>query len=491
MTRLGSTLMGRRSSPARTTVGSDEYRATLDSLYRRRRFGIRPGLEVISALLSALDHPERKYPAIHVTGSKGKGSVAAMAQAILTAHGRRTGLFTSPHLESYRERMRIDGATIEPDAVVQGIARVDAAARALAEAGTIDRSPTFFEVTTALALDWFAREKVDAAVIEVGVGGRLDATNVLDAKVGVVTTIELEHTEILGDTLALIAHEKVGILHSGMTGVIGDLPPEARAVVDAEARDRGIPLWHLGGELRVDGRELSEEGQRFGVGLPGRERMGIELPLHGRFQPGNAALAVAAVARFAEATGLPLDDRRLHTALATVVWPGRLERVGRRPELFYDVAHTPESARAIAQSLGELRPLADPGASAILFGSLQGKNVGRILDLLAPLARTIVLVPVLSARGMPVAELRTHATGRFPRVVIARAATEGLRLARAATGTDGFTLVVGSDYLVGELLRDAHGRHDEPDLSDPGVGPRPPEPGAPPPAGRASPKGRP
>ncbi len=478
--------MVRRTSSARTTVGSEEYRATLDGLYRRRRFGIRPGLEVISALLEELDHPERKYPAIHVTGSKGKGSVAAMAQAILTAHGRRTALFTSPHLESYRERIRVDRTTIGPDDVVRGVARVDAAARALTEAGAVDRAPTFFEVTTALALDWFAREKVDAAVIEVGVGGRLDATNVLDAKVGVVTTIELEHTEILGDTLALIAHEKAGILHSGMTGVVGELPTEARAVVDAEARDRGVPLWHLGGEVRVDGRVLFEEGQRFEVGLPGRGRMGVELPLHGRFQPGNAALALAAVARFADAVGLPLDDRRVRSALATVVWPGRLERVGRRPELYYDVAHTPESARAIAQSLGELRPLADPDASAILFGSLQGKNVGRILDALAPLARTIVLVPVLSARGMPVAELRTHATGRFPRVVIARAATKGLRLARAATGTDGYTLVVGSDYLVGELLRDAHGLHDEPDLSDPGVGPRPPDPTAPPSPARAT-----
>ncbi len=144
-----------------------------------------------------------------------------------------------------------------------------------------------------------------------------------------------------------------------------------------------------------------------------------------------------------------------------------------RPELYYDVAHTPESARLVAQSLGELFPLADPDESAIVFGSLQGKNVSRILDALAPLARTLVLVPVRSERGAPVAELRAQAVGRFPRIVLARSAPEGVRLGRTATGTDGFTLVVGSDYLIGELLREAHGGNDEPDLSDPGAGPPP------------------
>jgi dihydrofolate synthase / folylpolyglutamate synthase len=472
-------------------VGGEEYRATLDALYRRRRFGLRPGLEVISALLERLGHPERRFPSIHVTGSKGKGSVAVMAQAILTAHGVPTGLFTSPHLESYRERIRADGTSISPDEVVRGVAKVEDAAHDLERSGRIDRAPTFFEVTTALAFDWFADLRVRAAVVEVGIGGRLDATNVLESKVGVVTSIELEHTDILGDTLAAIAHEKAGIFHAGMTGVVGELPAEARGVIEAETRQRGVGLWHLGAEVMVDGRELSEEGQRFDVHLPARLVEGIALPLHGRFQPGNAALALAAAVRFGEATGLEIVDRRVRSALAHIVWPGRLERVGRRPELFYDVAHTPESARLVAQSLGEILPLADPQENAIVFGSLQGKNVARILDALAPLARTVILVPVRSERAAPVAELRAHAVGRFPRIVLARSASEGLRLGRAATGADGFTLVVGSDYLIGELLRAAHGGSDEPDLSDPGAGPWPaverPPSSVPRPAGRGPP----
>jgi dihydrofolate synthase/folylpolyglutamate synthase len=449
-------------------VTREEYRAALEELFRRRRFGLRPGLETVTALLAGLDHPERRFPAIHVTGSKGKGSTAVMAQSILTAHGLRTGLFTSPHLATYRERVRLDGRLIPRSAVVDGVRRVEAAARDAEASGSIDRSPTFFEATTALALDWFAREKVDAAVVEVGIGGRLDATNVLDARVGVITTIELEHTDLLGPDLASIAREKAGILHGGMTGVIGELPAGARAVVEATATRVGVPLWHAEKEVRVEGRTLSADGQTFSVRVPGRSFPDLFVPLLGRFQPGNAALAVAATVRFAQATGLDLSGEKVAAGLAHVRWPGRLERVGKRPELFYDVAHTPESARALAQSLAEISPLASPEESVILFGCLREKDVGRILDALSPLARTLIVVPVRSDRGARPSELRLAALGQFPRIVEARSAAEGLALARAGTGPDGFTLVVGSDYLVGELLREA-GDRDEPDLSDPGV----------------------
>ncbi len=457
----------------------DEYRATLEGLFRRRRFGMRPGLEVIGALLEALRHPERAYPAIHVTGSKGKGSVSAIAQAVLRAHGIRTGLFTSPHLVSYRERIRLDDRTISREEVVLGVRRIDRIAEELERSGRIDRAPTFFEVTTALGLDWFRAEGAEAAVVEVGIGGRLDSTNVLDTKVGVLTTIELEHTDVLGPTLASIATEKSGILHPGATGVVGELAEEAAEVVERRASRAGVPLWHLGREVEVLNRELSEEGQTFTVRLPGATLTDLTLPLLGRFQPANAALAIAAGARFLAATGGALDPEAVRRGLASVRWPGRLERIRRRPDLFYDVAHTPESARAIAQSLAEVAPLADPAECALLFGSLEGKDIPRILDALAPLARTIVLVPVRSARGLAPSQLRAAATGRFARVVLAPAAGEGLRLARAATGPEGFTLVIGSDYLVGELVR-GDADDGEPDLSDPGLAGRSLAPSPPP-----------
>ena len=219
-----------RSRPRRETDAGGRtpaYRRTLERLFERRRFGLRPGLEVERALLRALGEPARRFPAVHVTGSKGKGSVATMAAAILTAHGLRTGLFTSPHLASYRERIRLDGREISAAEVVTGLERVEQAGERLMRSRTIDREPTFFEATTALAFDWFARQGVDAAVVEVGIGGRLDATNVLDSRVGVLTTVELEHTDLLGPTLEAIATEKAGILHRGLAGVLGELPADA------------------------------------------------------------------------------------------------------------------------------------------------------------------------------------------------------------------------------------------------------------------------
>ena len=446
----------------------EEYQRTLDELFRRRRFGIRPGLETVQALLEGIGHPERKFPAIHVTGSKGKGSTAVMAQSVMTAHGLRTGLFTSPHLVTFRERARVDGRMIPRSAVVKGLRRLEALALDLESSGGIERAPTFFEVTTVLAFDWFAQEQVDAAVVEVGIGGRLDSTNVLDARVGVVTTIELEHTDLLGPDLASIAREKAGIFHPGMTGVVGELPDEARTVVEATTRQLGVPLWHSEKEVHVEDRTLSAEGQSFSVRVPGRTFSNLSLPLLGRFQPTNAALAVAAVTRFALMQGLTLEEEKVASGLACVRWPGRLERVAKRPELFYDVAHTPESAIMVAQSLAEISPLANPEESAIVFGCLREKEAGRILDALSPLARTLVVVPVRSDRSARPADLRVAAAGRFPRIVEARSASEGLALARAGTGPDGFTLVVGSDYLIGELLRGTEG-DDEPDLSDPGV----------------------
>jgi dihydrofolate synthase / folylpolyglutamate synthase len=448
------------------------YRATLEALFARRRFGIRPGLEVIGALMADAGHPERTFRSVHITGSKGKGSTAALTEAVVRAHGLRTGLFTSPHLASYRERILVDREPIPPAEVVAGVARIDAATERLRSSGAIDRAPTFFEVTTALAFDWFARSGVEAGVIEVGIGGRVDATNIVDAPVGVITTVELEHTEILGPTVAAIAREKSGILKAGMTGVLGTIPPEARAEVELRARTAGASLWSLGTEVKVTGRTLSPRGQTLDIEVPHHRVEGVHLPLFGTFQATNAALAVAAAARFLETRGDRFSERKAAKGLAGVRWAGRLERVAREPDLFYDVAHTPESARAVAASLAEIAPLADPAQCAIVFGCLRGKDVPRILESLSPLAQTLVLVPVRSDRSIPTPELRLHAVGRFPRIVSARHIEEGVRLGRAATGPDGFTLVVGSDYLVGELLRPS-GSPEEPDLSDPGVGPVP------------------
>lgn len=451
-------------------MSADAYRETLAHLYQLRRFGMQPGLDVMQGLLEALDHPERRFPSLHVAGSKGKGSVSALTANVLTAAGLRTGLFTSPHLQSYRERIQVDRNPIDPGAVAHGIERIRSLAVSLAGTGRIPRPPTFFEVTTALAFEWFAHEQVDAAVIEVGLGGRLDATNVIPSKVGVITTIELEHTEVLGPTLTHIAQEKAGILHPGMRLVVGETKEEPLREIARVAGTLGVPIWRLGRELHLRNRVLSAHGQTLDIATPHRELTGVEIPLLGNFQARNVVVAVAALDLFAQTIHRPISEDALRRGLRSIEWRGRLELAAQRPPLFLDVAHTPESARAVAQSLAELFPFADAEASAILFGCLQGKRFDEMFDPLSLLARTIVLTPIRSDRAADVEELRRAARPRFPRVVVARSASEGLQLARAATRAEGYTVALGSDYLVGELLNALEGSPaDEPDLSDPSL----------------------
>ncbi len=453
----------------------DEYGSTLARLFALRRFGMRPGLEVMHGLLAALDHPERSFRAIHVTGSKGKGSVSAMAASILSRIAGPVGLFTSPHLVSYRERIRVDGRPIPKAAVTKEVRRIEAIAAKLVDHREIDRPPTFFEITTALAFDHFRSKKVGHAVIEVGLGGRLDSTNVVDAPVGVVTTIELEHAEILGPTLVDIAREKAGILHPGMRGIVGEIAEPPLREIERVARDAGVPLLHLGRELRVGDRALDAHGQSFDLTTTRHTYSRIRLPMHGIFQPANAALAVAAVEEYARATGLVLAEAEVRAGLERVKWRGRIERVGRRPEIYLDVAHTPESARAVAMSLAEIYPFLEPDENVIIFGCLSDKHAEEILESLSPLAKTLIVLTLRSDRAMPAADLRRAAVGRFPKIVVAPDAASALTLARAATGGEGFALAVGSDYLVGDLIRVLEGSgDDEPDLSDP-VAPRRPE----------------
>jgi dihydrofolate synthase / folylpolyglutamate synthase len=457
------------SPTARTE--SDEshaYRAALERLYRRRRFGLRPGLEVIHALLDELGQPERKWKAIHVTGSKGKGSVAAMAASVLSAALGPTGLYTSPHLQSYRERIQLDGRPILVPDLLAGLERVEGAAERVHRRLPELHEPTFFEVTTAVAFDYFARSKVAAAVIEVGIGGRWDATNVLDSPVGVISTVELEHTEILGPTLGHIAREKAGILRTGMRGVLGEQKADAVEEVTREANALGVPLWRLGRDIHVSDRKLGPRGQTFTVRTPHGERRGIRIPLAGPVQATNAGLAVAAAELYLESVGGEVGDVALRRALRGVRWRGRLEALPGRPRIFADVAHTPESARAVSAGLAELFPMAEPSENALLFGCVRGKAAREILEALRELATTLILVPVRSERSEDPRNLLPAARGRFPRTVLAPNFAEGLRLLRASVAPEGYGLVTGSDYLVGELLNVVEGADpDEPDLSDP------------------------
>ena len=395
--------------------------------------GMRPGLERIEALLDVLGRPERGYTLAQVGGTNGKGSISAMLAAILRADGRRVGLFTSPHLVSFRERIRVDGEAIAEDALVDGvealgtsIARVDA---------------TVFEATTALGLDHFARERVDVAVLEVGLGGRVDSTTVGRPAVAVLGPIDFDHREFLGDTLTAIATEKAAILRSG-TAISAAQPPEAAAVVVAQTASAGVPLLLEGRDLSATVRARSLEGQRIDCTGPGWRLDDLQLGLLGAYQPGNALMAVTA------ARVLGASEGAIRTGLTRARWPGRFD-LRRRPGgwLVLDGAHNPAGARALAASLAA--HFGD-APMTLIFGVLRDKDAAGILQPLLGRARRVILTASASPRAVAPAELRGLVPSSPP-ASIAPSIGEALALAEAPPA-DRLVCVAGSLALVGAAL---------------------------------------
>jgi dihydrofolate synthase/folylpolyglutamate synthase len=395
--------------------------------------GMAPGLERIEALLTSLGRPETRFTLAQIGGTNGKGSTASMLASMLKAAGRRVGLFTSPHLVSFRERIRIDGAPITEDAVVDGldalgtqIARVDA---------------TMFEAATALALDHFAQEGVEIAVLEVGLGGRGDATTVGQPAVTVLTRIDFDHEMWLGRSIESIADAKAAIIRSG-TAISSAQRPQARAIIERRAAEVGVPLLVEGRDLHVAVRASGLDGQRIDCAGPGFTLDDLSLPLLGLHQPSNALAAVAA------ARVLGADEAAIRTGLARARWPGRLQIVRRDPLTILDGAHNPDGARALAASL---RALLGDARITFVLGIYADKDARGIVDALAPLARHVVLTRAANERAADPAALAALVDAGTPTTVTASVA-EALSVAAASSPTP-IVCVAGSLAVVGEALR--------------------------------------
>jgi dihydrofolate synthase / folylpolyglutamate synthase len=400
--------------------------------------GMRPGLERIETLLQALGNPERRYTLAQVGGTNGKGSVAAMLAATLRADGRRVGLYTSPHLVSFRERIRVNSEAIAEDDVADGY---DAIATLVARLDA-----TMFEATTALALDYFAREAVDVAVLEVGLGGRLDATTVGAPAVTAIARIDLDHTEVLGSTLAQIAGEKAAIIRSGVS-VSSAQAPAAADVLIARAAAVGVPLLMEGRELSVVVRSRHASGQVIDCAGPGWRLDALELPLLGVYQPSNALLALAA------ARVLGVGDAAAREGLARARWPGRFEVFHARDRVVVlDGAHNPAGARALADSLAQW--FGDTPIT-LVFGALRDKDAIGMLAALAPRMRRLILTASSSPRAATPEALRA-AVPEGPPVEQAASAREALALAAREPRTP-ILCVAGSLSLLGDVLRIAGG----------------------------------
>ena len=374
---------------------------SLDRLFALETFGIKLGLHNIERLCEALGHPQRSFATLHIAGTNGKGSVTAMVHAALVAAGVRSARYISPHLSDLAERFVIGRTPVDP-VMLQTVADdVLALAERLQRDGTLSVPPTFFEVTTAMAFEMFRRARVEVAVIEVGLGGRYDATNVITPVAGAITTIGMDHQQHLGSTLTAIAGEKAGIIKPGMAVVTGDLPPDALAVVRRVAAERDAELIEASRDVQID--STMEEGRaRVFLRTPVRAYGPVRLALRGAHQVGNALIAVRLL-ETAHRAGVEVPRDAIERGLSETEWPARLELLtlenGRR--VLIDAAHNADGARALAAYLKRWHP----DRPALVISVMRDKDVDDILHCLLPVTADVVTTQAPSPRALPAAEL--------------------------------------------------------------------------------------
>jgi dihydrofolate synthase / folylpolyglutamate synthase len=401
-------------------------------LFSLEQFGIKFGLDNILTLVDALDHPERAFQSVHIAGTNGKGSVTAMVDAALGAAGHKSARYTSPHLVDLVERFVIEGRPVDQKTLAGAVSDVRAAVDRLRQDGRLEASPTFFEVTTAVAFELFRRSGVEIAVCEVGMGGRLDATNVLSPVVTAITTVGFDHQRYLGETLAEIAAEKAGIIKPGVPVVVGRLPAAAQEVIATIARERGAPI--------VDATAA-------GIGRD------VRLVLPGAHQIDNAAVAVH-VLELLDRQGIGVPPEAIAAGLERVVWPGRLEtrRLADGREALLDAAHNPDGAAALAAFLAGGRDRSRP----LVFATMRDKDARSMLRVLLPAVGALIVTRASNPRSANPSDVAAAARALDPERHIAIASSPSEALA-AAWALSPRIVVAGSIFLLGDVMKELDG----------------------------------
>lgn len=419
-----------------------EALAWLDDLLRHDRPAL-PYEEVrlrrIRSLLTRLGSPHERLTVVLVAGTKGKGSTAAMLAAILQQHGQRIGLYSKPHLVDYRERIRVDGTLISPDELARLIAEIKPAV----EAGDAEPwgRPTYFEVAVALALLHFMDQRVDVAVMEAGIGGRLDATNVCDPRLSVITPVSYDHMDVLGNTLRQIATEEAGIVRPGGLAVTAPQTDEARDAILETCRQHGARLVEVGRDVTFEISSSTLQGVRLAVRTPKASYEEVHVPLLGRHQATNAAVAVAAAESLRD-----LNAEAVRGAFAGLRWPARSEILADRPTVVVDVAHNPASIGALRATIQELFR----GRRIVLvFGMIASHDPAEPAELLVPLVDEVVVTTPLHVRPVPADEMAEVVRRHNEHVTVCPDREGALEHALSRTGPDDVLLVTGSFFLVG------------------------------------------
>lgn len=420
---------------------------SLERLYALRTFGIKPGLETTEELLERLGNPQHSFAAIHVAGTNGKGSVCALLDSVLRKTGLRVGLYTSPHLIRFNERIRVNGVEISDEALALLFDDMEPLAAAVAATG---REATFFEFTTALAFEYFRREKVQVAVVETGLGGRLDSTNVITPLISVITRIGLEHTAYLGDTLAAIAGEKAGIIKPGRPVVCGATPDEALAVILKTAQARKSPVINVPDSVAV--RRISQDlaGQKVSIAGTDVSYGPVILKLLGKHQLENCATAVSTLESLATCSPLSVAPELIRAGLADAVWPGRLDVLSLDPPVVLDGAHNPDGARTLAAALHELFR---KRKVALIWGMCDDKDALGFAKAMGASVKRCWTVPIDTERSLaPEKLLQIGRTEGWQ--AVATSLPQALHEAKSwALENNGAVCIAGSLFLAGEVLK--------------------------------------
>lgn len=413
---------------------------TLDYLYGLERFGMKLGLDNVKALLSRLDNPQDRLRFIHVAGTNGKGSVCAFLDSILRRAGYRVGLYTSPHLVRFNERIRVGGSEIPDEDVVRLTEFIRPHAQALARESKASH-PTFFEFTTAMAFRYFQEEDVDVVVLEVGLGGRLDATNVVLPEVAVITRLGLEHTEHLGRSIERIAREKAGIVKEGVP--IWTLEQPGVDVIEKRCGEVGAPLRLVGRDLTVSRQPDGTEGQR--ILFTNDHSWAYDIKLLGTYQAENAALALGAVHEL-RSRGWKITETAVGRGFSEARWPARLQLYGRYPFIVLDSTHTVAGAERLKESTEELFP---DRRVILVVGILKDKDLGGIADRLAPICRAVIATQPKTERAYSAESVAT-AFREVENVSVAGSVEDAVERAIAMATPENVVLITGSLYTAGE-----------------------------------------
>jgi dihydrofolate synthase/folylpolyglutamate synthase len=425
----------------------------LDGLGQELR-GVRFGLQPISAILGSLGRPHLKYPTAIIAGTNGKGSTSAILASILERAGYRTGLYTSPHLVRVNERLQVNGQEISDADFARSFSEVCETVDSLLGQGQLETRPSFFEFLTATAFLHFARAGVEFAVLEVGMGGRLDATNITEPRVAVITNIDLDHQQYLGATRAAIAGEKAGVIKPGRPVVSACADPQAAAVIRRRAEELGAPLIETASLARIANLRDRSGCYEFDCALNGDHFSNLLLPLPGRFQVDNALAAVTAAQQLRR-EGLRIPHAAIQEGLRHTSWPGRLETIGEHPLVLLDGAHNPAGAHQVAAFVRE--HLAGRKLR-LIYASMRDKAIAEISEILFPLAAEVYLTRPDPPRAATPEEILAVAQCQPARVVIEPEPAQALERAVQASSPDDVVLAAGSLFLVGAIKKSLRAR---------------------------------